>query len=207
MEAVVNALRVSLVAAVAGGLVACGGGAPLAPTKEAAAQALFASSNYANPPTSGANGAGLSAEVATDCRRGGRAKVKYDLDSFLQQGSSTDVAFTFDVIFENCSDDGETTMNGTLTTGYDLSSADPYNAELALTMKGRVNFSGAVSDFVDANVVQHISIEQHGTSSGSVSVRLSGTITTSSGTYTYDENESLSFDAGDFQTAVEVDAT
>lgn len=202
-----NALRLSLVAAVVGGLVACGGGAPLAANKEAAAQALFASSSHASPPTSGANGAGMSAEVATDCREGGRAKVKYDLESFMQQGSSTDVAFAFDVIFENCSDDGATTMNGTLTTGYTVSASGTFGAEVALTMKGRVNFSGAVSDFVDADVVQHISIEQHGTSSGSVSVRLSGTITTSSGTYTYDENESLSFDAGEFQTAVEVDAT
>jgi hypothetical protein len=199
-----NTVRLSVLVAVASTLVACGG-AKLAPTKEAAAQALFQSSEYTRPPSNTASGADLSMEVRTDCRHGGRAAIKYDLSDWTNPGTpSPEVGeLAYDVRFENCNNDGATSMNGTLSTVFRIDGTDPMSPEVVLTLRGRIDFSGEVSDFVDADVTERISLSQLGATGGSVSVTLSGHITTSSGRFEYDQSETISFTAGDFVTADE----
>lgn len=195
-----NAARFAVFAAVASTLVACGG-AKLAPNKEAAAQALFQSSEYSQPPSSSASGADLNLEVRTDCPHGGYAAIKYDFGTFTGNPDGSTGELAYDVRFDNCSKDGSTSMTGTLTTRFQVDARNPMSPEVVLGLRGRINFSGEVSDFVEADVTERISISSIGADSGSVSVTLSGHLTTSSGRYEYDASETITFTAGGFITA------
>jgi hypothetical protein len=66
------------------------------------------------------------------------------------------------------------------------------SAELAINMKGKIEISGDIEDFLDADVTQTTSITLTSATSGTVSVRLDGTIETSGHRYVYN-NETLSF--------------
>lgn len=195
-------IRFFAVAAAASVLFACGGGAKLAPTKEAAAQALFGASQKS--PDSSAQSAirhavaaaGASVSYAVDCEKGGKVSIALDFSAVNSNGD-----FTYDLNFDNCSHDGETRMSGTLKTTISFSTDSSSSFNLNLGLKGRVNFSGAVDDFVEANVVQSVSVSALDQTSGSVSVILNGTIRTSAGLHTYDSSETITFTARGYTTA------
>jgi hypothetical protein len=202
-------IRLGVVSALAAGLVACGGGAKLAAGKENAAAALF----MASGPSQGARG-GLAAlaagqasidangEIPVNCEKGGKAVMKFDLSSIGQVGEGAgNLAYT--MTYQNCSQVDGINMNGTmnLTLKYNFDQTDASaNGTVELTLKGRVDFSGKISDFVDADVKQTIDFNALEATSGSVSLTLDGKITTSSGTYTY-ANETLTVTAGQLAAA------
>lgn len=184
-------IRVSVVAVLSTGLFACGG-SRIAPNKEAAADAAFAASRGAG----GAQGmvraalmSPITSNTTVDCPHGGSASLAMDLESIDTSGN-----FDLQVTYNNCNYDGETSMSGSLDVYFSFVVDGTSSTEIALTMAGRVNFSGAISDFVDMNIVQTVSATSASATSGSVTVTVDGTITTSSGTYTY-ENESITVTA------------
>lgn len=190
-------IRLLTVAALASTLIACGGGAKLAPTKEAAAQAMFnASQNSARS----AQGAfeyvnGMVMERTISCRNGGKASFKIDFNTVGQNGD-----FSYDLKFDGCSNDGKTRMSGTLRSRISFTTSGG-NMSMNIGFKGRLDLSGEIDDFLEADVVQTISLTSIDQTSGTVTVRLQGTIRTSEATHTYNQNDTISFTAGGYTAA------
>ncbi len=188
-----SAFRISLVVLSSFGLFACGG-AKIAATKEAAAQALFYSSKGASGAPGGLYAMMRQAATATidttaACPNGGQVTVKLDVNSV---GQTANIAF--DLAYDHCNYDHRNAITGTMHVVMDVVTSTG-SVALAMTMTGRVDFSGEISDYVDANITETISATQLSATSGSVSITLNGTITTSSGTYTYtDETVNITAD-------------
>lgn len=206
-------IRLSLLALATTALVACGGGAKLGGGKEGAAQALFAASQPAgqggNKSQNGLNVSGLglnvsglvdprtlvsgadsSLEVGVDCAQGGSVKLKLDLTSLGSQSGS----FKYNVKYDDCSQDGVNKYKGDLTMEYSFVGTGT-SLDLAMRLKGKVEISGDIDDFIDADVTETISLAATSATSGTVTVKLNGSIKTSEGNYTY-ANETLTITAG-----------
>lgn len=172
------------VALVLGAMVLVGcGGRPLAANKEAAAGALFQSSRGASSAQGALaqvlnSGAGTQTEVRVSCPRGGNVAIRLDVTS------GTTTSLTYDLVYDGCNYDGRTSMRGTMHMTMDLTSGGT-TAAIALHLQGRIELSGEISDFVDANVTETVTMTDLSSPSGTVTVTLDGTISTSSGTYTY----------------------
>lgn len=179
--------RFSLLAVCATGLFACGGGAKIAPTKEGAASAAFAAGRGGGSthstmravlqPVTGL----VSATATARCPNGGTVKVTTHIDT-----SGTSTALTLEVIYDDCNYDGESSMRGTVNMVMS-SVIDGQSVATAMTMTGRVEFSGAISDYVVMDLTQTVDVSKISATTGSVQLVLDGTVTTSSGTYSYDQ--------------------
>jgi hypothetical protein len=185
-----RSIQLTLVAVVAVALSACGG-AKL--SKEGAVQALF----QAQQPSSKAGqslveralaSGATTITVEADCTRGGKAKVVFTGDAGNTSGS-----FTYKLTYNNCNQDGANTYNGTLDMTYTFSGS-PTSAEVAMAMKGRIDISGEISDYVDANITLTVSATATSATSGSVTIRTNGSIRTSAESYTYN-NETITITA------------
>ncbi|HYH94641.1 hypothetical protein [Hyalangium sp.] len=188
-------IRLSLLAVATTALVACGGGAKLGGGKEGAAKALFEASQ---PAGKGGNSNGQSLlralasgadttgniEVSVDCAQGGSVKLKLDLTSGTQSGS-----FKYALEYKGCNEDGVNEFNGTMTMELSLAGTAT-SLELAMRLKGKIEISGDIDDFIDADVTETVSVAATSATSGSVTVKLNGTIKTSEGSYVY-TNESV----------------
>lgn len=206
-------IRLSLLAVATTALVACGGGAKLGGGKEGAAKALFEASQPAgqggNKSSQGLNVSGLglnvsglvdprtlvsgadtALEVAVDCAKGGSVKLKLDLTS---TGSQTG-AFKYDVEYKDCSEDGVNSFKGKMTMEFSFAGTGT-SLDMSMRLKGKIELSGDIDDFIDADVTETISLAATSATSGTVSVKLNGTIKTSDGSYTY-ANESITINAG-----------
>jgi len=188
-----SAIRVTLIVLSSFGLFACGG-AKIAATKEAAAQALFYSSKGASGAPGGVfsmlrQAATVTVDTTVSCPNGGQVTVKLDVNSV---GQSANIAY--DIAYSGCAYDSHNTLNGTMHVVMNVVSSGG-SVALELTMTGRVDFSGEISDHVEANITETVSATQLSQTSGSVSLSLNGTIATSSGTYTY-TNETVNITAG-----------
>jgi hypothetical protein len=214
-------IRMSVVVALGAGLVACGGGgAKLAAGKENAAAALF----QASGPASGARGAmasalksgatsiGANGEVSVDCSNGGKAVLKFDY-SGLQTGTAGDM--TYDMTYQDCQEaslDGQAVrMNGTMKItmhfDFDYTNVTSQSGSISLKMVGKVDFSGAISDYIEANVTEYLDWSNLDTDSGSVTLKLDGTLKTSTDSYTYTQADSITVTAGTLKAASETSAT
>ena len=192
-------IRVGIAVVAALGLVGCGG-RPLAPGKEAAAGALFQSSRGAN----GATGmlaqvmnaaAGITTDVKVSCPKGGNVAVKVNVDI---TNPTTNIAY--DLTYDGCSYDGHTSMKGTMHMTFDVVTTNT-SVQMALHLKGRLDFWGEISDFIDVDVTETVAqTDLTGTSAANVSIVLNGTITDSSGNYVF-ANETISIDGSEFTPA------
>jgi hypothetical protein len=194
-------LRLSLLAVVATALAACGGsGAKLGGGKEGAAKALFAASQ---PAGKGGNSSGQSlmrqmasgaatgaVEFSVDCASKGSVKLKLDLTSSGTQSGS----LKYEVEYKDCNQDGVNSFDGKMTMEMTISGSAT-SLEMALKLKGKINLSGDISDYVDADITETLSATATSATSGSVTVKLNCSIKTSSSSYTY-ANESLTISAG-----------
>lgn len=195
-------IRSFAVAAAATFLFACGGGAKFAPTKEAAAQGLFGASQKSPSSTSASwlneavSAAQFSLTRTVDCEKGGKVGITVDSSTVGAGG-----AFGFNLNFDNCSRDGNTRMSGSLRTTISFVTDTTSTFDLNIAVKGRVNFSGEIDDFIEADVVQSVSLAAFNQTSGSVSISLSGTIKTTEGSHTYSSTETITFDAGTYTPA------
>lgn len=200
-------VRSSVLAAAALSLAACSSGPKLGGGKQGAAQALYQASDSTsdkgqNRLMKRAMGQDISLDgsVEVACTHGGTASMSVDTDSITS--TETSVTLAFDIEYDDCNEDGKNTLNGDMTMGF-LISADTSSFELALHMKGELDISGEVDDFIDADVTEYIGF--NGTS-GQVTLKLKGTIETRSGEYVYD-NETFTFaEAGVLPVEADADA-
>lgn len=184
-----NAIRMSVVFACTALLTACGGGAKLKPGKDNAAAAAFASSQGAGSAPGGIldllrQNAGANVDLTVDCPHGGSAALHLVADT------SQLTQITYDIAYDNCSYNGTTHMTGpmSVTLGVDLTDT---SVSAGIKLKGRVTFSGDISDFVDADVTMALTGSGVKTAEGSsVSCTLTGTVKTSSDSYTYNAETS-----------------
>lgn len=166
---------------------ACGTGAPLGGSKAGAAQALY----QAMRPASESGGYGgfgspienVSAQVTVKGKASGTATVKADV-VVDQSGGSSQVAVRSTITYADYSNDGKTRYNGTLTLDLKVSSTGS-SAEVKYVAKGTLTLSGEIDDNLDIDTSIEVSASALSASSGSASVRISGSISTRSGRYDY----------------------
>jgi len=189
-------IRLSVLAVASAALVACGGsGAKLGGGKEGAAQALFEASQPAGKGGQGnllqalASGA-TSAEVSVDCAQSGSVKLKLDLSSVDQ----TSGKFKYELEYNSCNEDGVNEFDGKMTMEFKFA-ASTTSASVELRLKGKIEISGEIEDYLDADVTETIDVAATGANSGSVTVKLDGTIKTSAESYDY-RNESITITVG-----------
>jgi lipid-binding SYLF domain-containing protein len=75
-----------------------------------------------------------------------------------------------------------------------VSARSSSGATLEQTFKGRIDVQGAFNDYLEADVKQSVAANALGSGAGAVSMKLVGSIKTSSETFTY--NESINVTAG-----------
>jgi hypothetical protein len=191
-------IRFSLLAVATTALVACGGGAKLGGGKEGAAKALFEASQPAGKGgnTSSqsllkalASGADITGdlEVEVACSQGGAVKLKLDLSS-AGTGSQTG-SFKYDLEYKDCNEDGVNKFKGKMTMEFIFAGTET-SIDLSLRLKGKIEISGDIDDFIEADVTETFSASATSATSGTVSIKLNGTIKTSEGSYVYN-NESI----------------
>jgi hypothetical protein len=158
--------------------VGCGGegGAKLAGGKQGAAQALAAASSPAWMVNASAGQNGGTATY--QCQKGGSVAVTFTV--------ATPDSMSFAADYNDCSTDGRSRLNGTLstTTTFEASST---STVLALHMIGELTISGAISDFLRVDVTERVSFSSDSASStpSVATVVLDGWIETSSDRYVY----------------------
>lgn len=175
------------------GLVACGGTAKIGGTKDSAAQAFFAASSATS---AGASRTGTPADVLGNvswkCPEGGEASLSgFSVNVNIGGNPGANVNQSFTVTYNNCgaakSAAGVAVYNGSFTvTQSVVTSAN--GASVDQTFKGRIVVGGAFNDFIEADVKQQVAVSGLSSTGGSVSMKLVGTIKTSEGSHTFDEN-------------------
>jgi hypothetical protein len=199
-------VRMTLFSALMVGLTACGG-AKLGGGKEGAAQAVF----QASQPTgrNGTNGQALLAQalasgatsvtITASCTKGGNATLSLDADETTTDPNTGAVSFTYDVTYNDCNEDGKNALDGsmrtTLTANFSYD-GNMSNASITYKMKGRLEISGEVSDFVNADITMTMSATASSAHTGSVALTLNGSIATSTETHVYN-NERINITAGE----------
>lgn len=189
-------VRLSLVAAATTALVACGGsGAKIGGGKEGAAKAAF---QAGQPAGQGANTSGQnllrqlaagaatgSAEFSTDCAKGGSVKLKLDLTSTDNQSGG----IKYKADYNKCSQDGINSYDGSMEMEFKANITGS-SVELSIRLKGKVDITGTIDDSIDADVTETFAATATSATSGTVSIKVDGSIKTSSASYTY-ANETL----------------
>lgn len=189
-------LRIAAALASLSVVFGCGGGAKLAPGKDNAASAVFMTSQGANStPHSiyrlAQENIGGGLDVTVSCQHGGNVTIHYTVN--VSPGST---GLSFDLRYSGCNYDGKTSLDGTMSVTESVVTGAS-TASVSLQLSGRVNFSGAISDFVSADVTEQVATgDLNGVTSASIT--LNGTVSDSSGTYTYN-NETIS--VSDIQAA------
>ncbi len=180
-------------------LTACGPGAKI-DGKQGAAEALYAASM---PSKAGADKGttplDLTGAISWGCPQGGKAS----LTGFgLANITGGNVAQSFTISYQDCgavkSDVGVAVLNGTLEIIQNVVTSSG-TASIDQTLKGNLKVQGAFDDFLNADVRQQVSASALAGTAG-VSMKLVGTIATSSGSYAFDE--SLDVTAGHLSAVV-----
>jgi len=186
-------------------LVACGPGAKIGGGKQGAAEALFAASGPTKESTNPSQGIDIMVkDRSIACQYGGTATLKnFTLKTDTVGGVGSNVGAQYDVSYENCgasnSEAGKVVLAGAWQATQSIQQSTG-TVKVAQTFKGKLTFGGAFDDFLDADIVQSVDVNALGTGTGTVAVVLKGTLTNSSGTYTYDE--AVNVTAGNVSVAV-----
>lgn len=196
--------KLVLVALSSFGLLACGGGAKISGSKEGAAQAFFAASSASSAGANrGTTPLDVTGSATWKCPEGGEASLSgFSLNVNTGGGQGASVNQSFTIKYSNCgaakSSAGVAIYNGSFTvTQAVVTSAS--GASVDQTFKGRIEVLGAFTDFIEADVKQSVSVTGLSSSSGAVSMKLVGTIKTSEGTHTF--NEDVNVTAGQIAVA------
>ncbi|MBM4776993.1 MAG: hypothetical protein GQE15_04750 [Archangiaceae bacterium] len=174
-------------------LVGCGGTAKIAGGKEGAAQAFFAASSASSAGANrSASPADITGSASWKCPEGGEASLSgFSLNVNTGGGTGATVNQSFTIKYTNCgaakSAAGVAVYNGSFTVTQSVI-AGASGASVDQTFKGRIEVQGAFNDFIEADVKQSVSVTGLSSSSGAVSMKLIGTITTSEGTNTFNED-------------------
>ena len=204
-----HGIRLALAAAVSLTLASCAPGARLGGGKEGAAEALF----QASSPATAARGAALralksgavNADIKVTGQKSGTATLAVDVLGNI--GSLPSGAVAFKVKYDNFSDDGKVFYNGTsnLAVGFDFDATDDSaSGNVEMKFKGKLEMSGEISDFLDADITETVAFSVMAKSGASVSVVLDGSIQTATEKHTYSK-ETVSFTADYALTQLEDD--
>jgi hypothetical protein len=185
---------VSCSAAMAFGLIGCGGGKALPDGKEGAAQGLtkvFQAMGVvmaaAAQQSSLASGATYESSGTATCPEGGSAQWAYELTT-TDTGTGTST-YDYTIEYNTCDIDGKSILDGNVGISFVLQSGSSGSGNYDYTYNGRVDLSGDIEDFVDMDVHQVGSYTGAGTGNVQFHMTLTGTITTSSGSYTFDNED------------------
>ncbi|MHB8872662.1 MAG: hypothetical protein ACYC8T_03150 [Myxococcaceae bacterium] len=195
-----HALRLALLAGVSAALFACGSGVKLGGGKEGAAAALFSATSATKASGSLLSLAGQNLDVRGDvtssCDHGGKASLKNFGFSTSIGGGGASVGTSYTVVFDNCGtttwDDPKTTaveatvvvLNGSMTVSQGVVAASG-TGSVSQSIKGKINYGGAFDDYLDIDIKQSVEWSKLGTSGGTVSVNLEGSLKTSTDSFTY----------------------
>jgi hypothetical protein len=186
--------RLALVALSSLGLAACGGTAKLGGGKEGAAQAFFAASSASKAGSDrAAQPLDVTGSVSWRCPEGGEASLSnFSLNIDTTGGAlGASINQSFTIKYNNCggakSDAGVAVFNGSVTVTQAVVTTST-GATIEQTFKGRIDVQGAFNDFLEADVRQSVAANALGSGAGAVSMKLVGSIKTSSETFTYNEN-------------------
>ncbi len=174
-------------------LGACGPGAKLGGGKEGAAQALSqASSALTREGTTtgvnvgvGSGGANVGINVEVQGRRGGFAKVSVKT-AVSTGGGSASAGVDTSVIYQDFSEDGRTRYNGSVETHQSVFASKALSA-VEVSMTGKLTMTGEIEDFLDIQISESVSVDPT-----TVGLKLTGSISTSEETFTYD-GEAMQF--------------
>jgi len=180
-------LMMMALAAVA--ISACGGAAKVGGGKDGAAQALHAMSA---PTKESANRAASPlnlTDLTVSCAKGGTAKLSNFAATVDTSGGGVKVVQSFTMELAACglatSDAGDALYTGSVKVAQSVIT-DASGVRVDQHFTGKVTISGAFNDFLDTDISEQVAVSQLG-ASGNVSVVLKGSLTDSSGSYTYDE--------------------
>jgi hypothetical protein len=195
--------RLTILSAMTLGLVACGG-AKLGGGEEGAAQAAFQASQPAGRGSKTgqalveqalASGA-TTLTIKADCAKSGTASLSFDAT-----GGELDGLINYSITYDSCSEDGKSEYNGTMNTSLGITIDPKYTSgAFIIAMKGKLTIEGEISDFIDANVKMTMDFAATSSHSGSVSLKLDGTIKTADGSYVY-ANKTVAITAGELPKA------
>ncbi|MFP2904643.1 hypothetical protein ACLESD_06210 [Pyxidicoccus sp. 3LFB2] len=179
--------------------VACGGSdndgdtgdgrgpAKLGGGKQGAAKAL----HQANRPVRGEDSgfsqrlvAMAQTDVSSERTEPGAAGGKAIVKETVKVSATGEVRVESVIQYVDYSEDGKNRFNGTLTDTVVVSAASG-TGEVLLTSKGRVEITGEVTDYLDANATLKVGGSEISATTGNVSMNIRGTLTTSSGTHSY----------------------
>jgi hypothetical protein len=191
-------------------MAACGPGAKLGGGKQGAAEALYA----AGAPAASSTNAGqpinisLTGDTTVSCRYGGTASLQnFALDtSTTSTGANVGAKFT--LAYNKCGAAQSSAGVAVFDGSYDVTQAivaDPGAATVKQSFKGKVTVSGAFDDFLQADITEDVDAQHLTATTGSVSVSLVGTLSDSSGDYTY--NESVDVTANNLQVQATATST
>jgi hypothetical protein len=186
-------------------LSACGSGVKLSGGKEGAAAALFAASGPTAGEGSPVGGGFLNMEFSVPCPLGGKAIMKnFGIGLGMTGSSST----TFTMAYDGCAvstfdnpkteqvEQDKVLLGGSLDLSQSINfSGGTTGGNAVLTLKGKVDFGGALDDYLEADISQTVDWSKLGTTTGSVSLTLHGTLKTSTASYSF-EQETLNITAG-----------
>jgi len=187
-------MRMALVSLATLGLFACGGTAKIGGGKEGAAQAFFAASGASSAAAvRGAQPLDIASATTWKCPEGGEASLNGFTVDVNTGGTGATVKQGFTINYKNCgaakSEAGVAVYNGSFTVAQSVVTTNG-SASVDQSFKGRVEVQGAFNDFIEADVTQQVSVSGL-TGSGSVMMKLVGTIKTSTESHTYNENVSV----------------
>jgi len=193
-------IRLALAAAVSFTLAACAPGARLGGGKEGAAEALFQASSPATAARGAAlralkSGASANVDIKVSGQKSGSATLAVDALGTLI--GIPDGSAVFKVKYDNFSDDGKVFYNGTLSlaVSFDFDETDTSaSGNINIRFRGKLEMSGEISDFLDADVTEVVAFNVVAQSGASVSLVLDGSIKTATETHTYTK-ETVSFTA------------
>ena len=180
--------RLLTTVAVTSMLTACGGAAKIG-GKDGAAQAVHALSSPTQSAAQRASGGVLMTDISGDCAKGGTVKLANFAEKIDVSGG---VSFTqtFNMTLTNCglatSAQGDALYNGTVQVSQKVVTGAS-GVKVEQHFKGSVSIGGAFSDTLDTDVTESVILTDLG-KSGSVSIVLKGTVTTSTDSYTFDES-------------------
>lgn len=182
----------TLTVVVVGMLTGCGGVAKVGGGKQGAAAALSAASK---PTKSGADRAATPADLPAlsyACPEGGTAAMTDFTSQITATGTGGSIAQVFTVTYKACglakSEAGVAIYDGSFKVEQRIEGSDA-GGTVVQRFSGRVAIKGAFEDFLEADVTQTLSASAIGAEGASM--KLVGTLTNASGSYTYDESLSV----------------
>jgi predicted small secreted protein len=168
-------------------LTGCGTGGAKVAGKDGAAQAVYAMTGASKTGANRATGGIDLSDASATCAKGGTVKLSaFKTEVDLSDGAS--VVLGYNMTFTNCglvsSDQGDALYNGTVAVSQKVVTGAA-GVKVEQAFKGTVTLAGAFNDTLAVDVKQSVNVTDMG-QSGSVSIVLVGSATTSSGTYSWD---------------------